>query len=99
MTKLVERWLYLDGVIGVGDECDEKAEDHVDKEWHEGVEVDSAEHPHQAVLLLHVLKSGKHVVSIDQREQTLWHSVQRPELQRHLQSTTLFFFTALIKKK
>lgn len=30
--------------------------------------------------MLHVLKGWKHVVSIDQREQTLWHRVQGPEL-------------------
>lgn len=55
----------LDGVIGVGDDGDEEAEDHVDKERDEGIEVDPAENPHQAALLLHVLEGGEHVVSID----------------------------------
>lgn len=62
---------HLDGVIGVGNKCDKKAEDHVDEERHKGVEVDSAEDPHQTALLIHVLEGGKHVVSVDQREQTL----------------------------
>lgn len=62
---------HLDGVIGVCDDCDEKAEDHVDEERDKGIEVDPAEDPHQATLLLHVLKGGKHVVSVDQGEQTL----------------------------
>lgn len=63
--------MLLDGVVGVGDDCDEKAEDHVDEERDKGVEVNSAENPHQAALLLHVLKGGIHVVSVDERKQTL----------------------------
>lgn len=62
---------HLDGVVGVGDDCDEEAEDHVDEERHKAVEVDSAENPHEAALLLHVLEGGKHVVSVDQREEAL----------------------------
>lgn len=62
---------HLDGVVGVGDDCDEEAEDHVDEERHKGVEVDSAEDPHHAALVHHVLEGGKHVVSVDQREQAL----------------------------
>lgn len=58
--------LLLDGVVGVGDDCDKKAEDHVDEERHKGVEVDPAKNPHQSALLLHVLEGGKHVVSVDQ---------------------------------
>ena len=72
---------HLDGVVGVGDEGDEEAEDHVDEERNKGVEVDPAESPHQAALLLHVLKGGEHIVSVDQREQTFWHCVQRPKLE------------------
>lgn len=65
----------LDGVIGVSDDCDEKAEDHVDEERDKGIEVDSAEDPHQAALPLHVLEGGIHVISVDQGEQTLRHRV------------------------
>lgn len=72
---------HLDGVVGVGDDGDEEAEDHVDEKRHKGVEVDPAESPHQAALLLHVLKGGEHVVSVDQREQTFWHRVQGPKLE------------------
>lgn len=72
--------LNLDGVIGISDKGDEEAEDHVDEERDEGVEVDSAEKPHQVTLLLHVLEGGIHVISVDQREQALWYCVQGPEL-------------------
>lgn len=72
---------HLDGAVGVSDDCDKKAEDHVDEEWYKAVEVDPAEDPNKAALLLHVIKGGKHVVPVDQREQTLRHRVQRPKLQ------------------
>lgn len=71
---------HLDGVVGVGDEGDEEAEDHIDEERDKGVEIDPAEHPHQLALLLHVLEGGVHVVAIDQGEQALGHRVQRPKL-------------------
>lgn len=72
---------HLDGAVGVRDDGDEEAEDHVDEERYEAVEVDPAKDPNQAALLLHVLEGGEHVVSVDQREQTLRHRVQRPKLQ------------------
>ena len=71
---------HLDGVVGVGDDGDEEAEDHVDEERDKSIEVDPAEHPHHAALLLHVLKGGKHVIPVDQREETLRHGVQGPKL-------------------
>lgn len=61
---------HLDGGVGVGDDRDEKAEDHVDKERYKGVEIDPAENPNQAALLLHVFEGGKHVIPVDQGEQT-----------------------------
>lgn len=73
---------HLDGVVGVGDDGDEKAEDHVDEERHKGVEVHPAEDPHQAVLVLHVLEGGEHVVSVDQGEEALGHRVHGAELRR-----------------
>lgn len=76
---------HLDGVVGVGDDRDEKAEDHVDEERHKGVEVNPAEDPHHAVLVLHVLEGGKHVVSVDQGEEALGYSVQGPELRQREQ--------------
>lgn len=72
---------YLDGLVGVGDQGDEEAEHHVDEERDEGVQVTTTEQPHQVALLLHVLKGGEHVVSVDQGEQTLRHRVQGTELQ------------------
>lgn len=71
---------HLDGGVGVGDDGDEKAEDHVDEEGYEGVEVDPAENPNKAALLVHVLKGGEHVVPVDEGEQALRHRVQRPKL-------------------
>lgn len=71
---------HLDGGVGVGDDRDKKAEDHVDEERHKGVEIDPAENPNEAALLVHVLKGGKHVIPVDQGEQALRHRVQRPEL-------------------
>lgn len=83
---------HLDGVVGVGDDCDEKAEDHVDEERHEGVEVNPAEDPHHAALVLHVLEGGKHVVPVDQGEQTLRHRVQGAELRQREEG--IFHFSA-----
>lgn len=71
---------HLDGGVGVGDDGDEKAEDHVDEERYEGVEVDPAEDPNKAALLVHVLEGGEHVVPVDEGEQALRHRVQRPKL-------------------
>lgn len=68
---MVNLCLYLECVVCVCDDGDEQAEDHVNEERHEGIDVHSAENPHQAALLLHVLEGGEHVVSVDQREQTL----------------------------
>lgn len=64
---------YLDGLVGIRDEGDEEAEHHVDEEWYKGVEVDTAEHPHQRRLFLKLGECGKHVVSVHQREETLGH--------------------------
>lgn len=83
---------HLDGVVGVGDDCDEQAEDHVDEERHKGVEVNPAEDPHHAVLVLHVLEGGKHVVSVDQGEETLGHRVQGAELCQR--DERIFYFLA-----
>lgn len=69
-----------DGVIGSSDECDEERQHHVDEERDEGVKVDLAEDPHQRTAVLHLRKSHKHVVSVDQREQALRHHRQRAEL-------------------
>lgn len=68
--------LYLYGVIGVSNECNKKAEDHVYKQTDEGVQIQSAEHPHQGTLLLDLSKCCKHIIPIDQRKQTFSHCVQ-----------------------
>ena len=72
---------HLDGLVGVGDEGDEEAEHHVDEEGDEGVEVDSAEQPHQVRLVPHGFEGGVHVVAVDEREETLRHLVQGSELE------------------
>lgn len=73
----------LDGVVGTGDECNEETQHHVDEEADEGVEVELGEEPHQAavtLLGLHGCECHKHVVSVDEREETLGHHGQRAEL-------------------
>lgn len=80
---------HLDGGVGVGDDGDEEAEDHVDEERYEGVEVDPAENPNKAALLVHVLKGGEHVVPVDEGEQALRHRVQRPKLRPKLTSVSI----------
>lgn len=71
---------YLDGLIGVCDQGYEEAEHHVDKERDKSVQVNTTEQPHQVTLLLHVLKGGEHVISVDQGKQALGHRVQGTEL-------------------
>lgn len=83
---------HLDGGVGVGDDGDEKAEDHVDEERYEGVEVDPAENPDKAALLGHVLKGGEHVVPVDEGEQALRHRVQRPKLRPKVTSVNISKF-------
>ncbi len=48
---------HLDGVIGVCDKGDEEAQDHESEERDEGVDIHSAEHPHQ-IILVSVLGEG-----------------------------------------
>lgn len=62
---------YRDGVVCSGDQSDEEGEHHVDEQRDEGVKVDLAEDPHQRAALLHLSKRHKHVVSVDERKQTL----------------------------
>lgn len=71
----------LDGLIGVCDESDEQAEDHVDEEGDEGVQVEPAEQPHHVALIPHLLKGGVHVVPVDEWEEALCHLVQSSELE------------------
>lgn len=79
-NKETKQQLYHDGVISSGDECDEEWQHHVDEEGNEGVKVDLAEGPHQRAAVLHLSECYKHVVSIDQRKQALWHHGQGAKL-------------------
>lgn len=72
--------LLGDGVVGSGDERDEERQHHVDEERDEGVEIELTEHPHQRPALLQLREGGKHVVSINERKQTLGHRRERAEL-------------------
>lgn len=67
---------YLYGVIGISDKCNKEAEDHVYKQTNEGVQIEPTEQPHQHALLLDLSKRCKHIITIDQRKQTLSHCVQ-----------------------
>ena len=71
---------YLDGLVRPGDKGDEERQHHVDEEGDEGVEVDLAEDPHQRAAALQAGEGHEHVVAVDEREQTLGHTGQSPEL-------------------
>lgn len=73
--------MHLDHLVGASDEGDEERQHHVDEHRDEGVEVEPAEVPHQAVLVLELCEGGEHVVAIQQREQALCHATQLLELQ------------------
>lgn len=75
--------LYLYGVIRVSNECNKKAEDHVYKQANEGVQIQPTEQPHQCALLLDLSKRCKHIIAVDQREQTLSHCVQILKLENN----------------
>lgn len=72
---------HLDHLVGAGDEGDEERQHHIDEHGDEGVEVGPTEVPHQAVLVFELRERGKHVVAVQQREQTLGHAVQLFELE------------------
>lgn len=74
--------MYLDSLIRVGDEGDEERQHHVDEHWDEGVEVGSAEEPHQIVLVLQLGEGSEHVVAIQQGEQALRYTTQLLKLER-----------------
>lgn len=71
---------YLDGLIGISNEGDEERQHHVDEQRDEGVEVRPAEEPHQNIFVLQLGEGGEHVVSVQQREQTLCHTTQALKL-------------------
>lgn len=73
---------YLYSLIGSCDESNKQWQHHVDEEWDEGVQVDLAEQPHQGAALLHPRKRHKHVVSVNEGEQTFWHHGQGTELRK-----------------
>jgi len=60
----------LDSLVGITDDTNEQAEDHINEERDEGVQVDFAEDPHSITLLVHLGKCHEHVVTVDQREHT-----------------------------
>lgn len=56
--------MYLDSLIGVSDEGNKERQHHVNEQGDEGVEVGSAEEPHQCVFILELCKGGKHIIPI-----------------------------------
>lgn len=78
---------YLDGLIGVRDEGDEERQHHVNEQGDEGVEVRTTEEPHQRVFVLQLGEGGEHVVTVQQREQTLSHTAQPLKLEHMGEST------------
>ena len=61
----------MQGFIGIGDQGDEHAEDHIDEECYEDVEIDLGENKRRHRDMRHFLVSRIHVVTIDKREETL----------------------------
>lgn len=82
---------YLDGLVGVCDEGDEERQHHVYEEGDEGVEVRSAEEPHQSVFVLQLGKRSEHVVTIQQGEQAFCHTTEAFKL-GHKNITEAFNF-------
>ena len=86
---------YLDCFVGVHDEGNEEGQDDVDEQRDKRVEVDAREPPDQHGTFAHSGESGKHVVSVDQREQALGRRRDRLKLRdsstRPLKSLTLTF--------
>lgn len=81
LAKTKPRQKYLDGLIGVGDEGDEKRQHHVDEQGDEGVEVGPAEEPHQSVFVLQLGEGGEHVVAVQQGEEALCYTTQALKLE------------------
>lgn len=72
----------LDDLVGVHDDRDEQGEHHVDEQTDEEVEVDTAVDPdRQGPFHGDRVESGKHVVAVDQTEQTLTGAHQGGELE------------------
>lgn len=67
---------YLDGLVCVCDEGDEETEHHVNEKRYERIEINSAEQPHHCVLLLKLGERWKHVIPVDQREETFCHTTK-----------------------
>ena len=57
-------------LISIRDERDEDRENHINEESNEDVKVDLGEDISSSGFLGHLAVSGKHVVSIDEREET-----------------------------
>lgn len=67
---------YLNGVIRICNKCNKKAENHIYEKADEGIQVQTAEQPHQDALLLDLSKGGKHVITVDQGKQAFSDYVQ-----------------------
>lgn len=70
----------LDGFVRVSDKSYEQTEHHVDEDRDEGIEVESAEEPHHVGFVSHPQKGGKHIITIEEREEALCHFSQCSEL-------------------
>ena len=61
-----QRGTHLHSFIGITDYTNEQAEDHVDEERDEGVQVNLAEYPSSIAPLLHFFECHEHVIAIQQ---------------------------------
>lgn len=70
----------LYGLIGIHDDGYEQAEDDIDEERNEGVEIDAGEPPHHRVFAGSGGEGGKHVIPIDEGVEALHGWRESPEL-------------------
>lgn len=71
----------FDGFIGVGDESNEQAENHVNEQGDEGVEVEPAEEPNHVAVVSSFQKGGVHVIPVNEGEEAFCHFAQCAELE------------------
>ena len=79
----------LESLISVHDDGDEDAENDVDKQTDEEVEVEAAVPPHQTVYVAHRRKRREDVVAVNKTEQTLGRCRHVTELSQKAQKVKL----------
>ena len=73
--------IVFNNFISVHDDWYEQWQDNIDEETYEGVKIDPTVHPDWHGRHGDGAEGGKHVITIDQRKQTLWGGHQGLELE------------------